>query len=79
MNTVFGLFNLAVAIRRIRPDNDNNQHQEMAQPEAVLTAIDYSLLANFPENIANRTKKVVPAFGTTANLGWVLAAVRSES
>jgi hypothetical protein len=80
MNTDFCLFNLAIAIRAMRPNNDYNQHQETApQPEGILKAIDYSLLANFPDDVANGAKNVVATFGTTANMGWVWAVLRSES
>jgi hypothetical protein len=47
MNTAFGLFNLAVAIRTLRPDDNNDQrHEDGLSEETALTPIDYSLLTN---------------------------------
>jgi hypothetical protein len=47
MNTAFGLFNLAVAIRTMRPDDNNDQgYEEGLSEESALTPIDYSLLTN---------------------------------
>jgi hypothetical protein len=47
MNTAFGLFNLAVAIRTMRPADNNDQgHEEGRSEELALTPIDYSLLSN---------------------------------
>ena len=79
MNTDFGFFNLAIAIRGMRSDNHNNQYHETApQPEAILTAIDFSLLANLPSDAAKRSKNVVPTFGTPASMGAVWAVLKSE-
>jgi len=47
MNTAFGLFNLAVAIRTMRPDDNNDQgYEEGVSEESALAPIDYSLLIN---------------------------------
>ncbi len=47
MNTAYGLFNLAVAIRTMRPDDNNDQgYEEGLSEESALTPIDYSLLTN---------------------------------
>lgn len=47
MNTAYGLFNLAVAIRTMRPDDNNDQgYEEGRSEESALTPIDYSLLTN---------------------------------
>ena len=47
MNTAYGLFNLAVAIRTMRPDDNNDQgYEEALSEESALTPIDYSLLTN---------------------------------
>jgi hypothetical protein len=41
MNTAFGLFNLAVAIRTMRPDDNNDQgHEEGLSEESALIPID---------------------------------------
>jgi hypothetical protein len=41
MNTAFGLFNLAVAIRTMRPDDNNDQgYEEGLSEESPLTPID---------------------------------------
>jgi hypothetical protein len=47
MNTAYGLFNLAVAIRTMRPDDNNDQgYEEDLSEESALTPIDFSLLTN---------------------------------
>jgi hypothetical protein len=41
MNTAFGMLNLAVAIRTMRPDDNNDQGQEEGlSEETALTPID---------------------------------------
>jgi hypothetical protein len=45
MNTAFGAFNLAVAIRGMRPDSNNNHPGKASRPEErTLAQVDYSLL-----------------------------------
>jgi hypothetical protein len=47
MNTAYGLFNLAVAIRTMRPDDNTDRgYEEGLSEESALTPIDYSLLTN---------------------------------
>lgn len=47
MNTAFGMLNLAVAIRTMRPDDNNDQGYEAGRSEeSALTPIDYSLLSD---------------------------------
>ena len=62
MNTGFGLFNLAVAIRAMRP-GDDQKHQELpAADEMRLVPIDYSLLADLPVVAKKVAETVAPAF-----------------
>jgi PBP1b-binding outer membrane lipoprotein LpoB len=47
MNTAFGLFNLGVAIRKMRPDDSKDQgYAEGVSEESALRPTDYSLLTN---------------------------------
>ncbi len=47
MNTAFAMLNLAVAIRTMRADDNNEQgYEEGLSEESALTPIDYSLLTN---------------------------------
>jgi hypothetical protein len=61
MNTGFGLFNLAVAIRSMRPGNEQ-EHQELPADERLLAPIDYSLLADLPVDAKKVAETVAPTF-----------------
>jgi hypothetical protein len=62
MNTGFGLFNLAVAIRAMRPGNEQERQELLAPDERLLAPIDYSLLADLPVDAKKVAETVAPTF-----------------
>jgi hypothetical protein len=74
MNTAFGFFNLAVAIRGMRPNHKNNPHREAApHEEPVLAAIDYSLLRKLPIEARAPYETLVSTCGVATSVGQIWA------
>ena len=80
MNTAFGLFNLAVAIRRMRPDDNNDQgYEERVSEESALTRIDYSLLTNRSVGAEPVFEGSASATGKSVGQCWATLKNRTRS
>ena len=73
MNTGYGFFNLAVAIRDMRPNNDRENPELPVADEPRLPRIEYSLLADLPTGAPKAVEAIAPGFfisGTVRRI-WV--------
>jgi hypothetical protein len=71
MNTAFSLFNLAVAMRTMRPDDSNDQgNEEGVSEESALTPIGFSLLTNRSVGAEYVFERSASATGKGAGQCW---------
>ena len=73
MNTPFGSFNLAVAIRAIRDANDNKRREVPTAEEAVMKTIPLSSIMEFQLN----SQKTVRGTGFAESAVWAVFAASS--
>jgi len=78
MNTAFGMLNLAVAIRTMRPDDNNDQgYEEALSEESALNPIDYSLLTN--RSVSTEYVFERSASATGKGVGWCWATLKNRN
>lgn len=76
MNTGYGFFNLAVAIRDMRPSNNHTRPQLPAADESLLPRIEYSLLTVIPVVATMVTETEAPGFSVTGTVTRILGIAK---